>query len=61
MAGLLKTLPVKGGTIKRVASSGRFVEVNSSKGTSRSSGKTVSVVKQASAKRSSALQRLADR
>lgn len=52
---------VKGGKISRSAKTGRFMEVNASGKNSRSSATTVRTIKEASAKRSGALQRLADR
>ncbi len=55
------TTPVKGGWIKRDASTGRFVEVQTSKGVAKASPKSVLVVKGASSKRSGALKRLANR
>nr|WP_306268028.1 hypothetical protein [Pararhizobium sp. IMCC3301] len=56
-----KTTPVHGGTIKREASTGRFVEVTTSNGVSKASNMSQSAVKKASIKRSAALERLAYR
>lgn len=53
--------PVKGGSVKREAATGRFVEVRSENGVSRSSPRSNDVVKEASTRRSAALKRLADR
>lgn len=53
--------PVKGGYVTREADSGRLIDVRTPKGTFKSSAKTEQVVKEASAKHSAALKRLADR
>lgn len=55
------TKPVKGGWVTRDASTGRFIEVRTEKGVSRSSSETRTTVKEASSRRSAALKRLADR
>ena len=56
-----ETIPVKGGRIKRDAATGRFIEVATHKGVAKLSRKTLTTVKEASSRRSSALKRLADR
>jgi hypothetical protein len=61
MKNRTETKPVKGGWVKRDAASGRFIEVVTPKGVSKSSRKTGAAVKQASSKRSAALKRLANR
>ena len=53
--------PFKGGWIKRDSATGRFVEVNTSKGSAKASARSSSAAKEASSRRSSALKRLADR
>ncbi len=52
---------VKGGWVTRSAKSGRFIEVRSASGSSKSTSKTVNVVKGASSKRKDALKRLVNR
>lgn len=57
-----KTTHVNGGMVKREAATGRFIEVVSYKGAAaKASSKTLTTVREASSKRSSALKRLADR
>ena len=53
--------PVKGGWVKREAATGRFVEVRSETGVSRSSAHSNGSLKEISARRSAAMKRLADR
>jgi len=53
--------PVNGGWIKHEAASGRFLAVGTDKGESRASRITETTVKEASARQSAALKRLADR
>ena len=53
--------PVKGGWVKREARTGRFVEVQTTKGASKATAKTRAVLKDISSKRTAALKRLADR
>lgn len=52
---------VKGGLVKRDSVTGRFIAVQTDKGTFRSGPTTQTVVKDKSAKRHEALKRLADR
>jgi hypothetical protein len=54
-------VPAKGGWVARSAVSGRFVEVCSERGVSKSSPKSEAAASKASSKRSAALKRLADR
>lgn len=61
MAERLKTESVKGGRIGRSAKSGQFIEVQTSRGTSKSKAKTERVVREASSKRKDALKRLVNR
>jgi len=61
MKKISKTTQVRDGWIKREASTGRLVEVGTSKGTTKPSPKTQAAVKEASSKRSAALKRLANR
>jgi len=61
MKKMSKTTQVKDGWIKREASTGRIMNVGTSKGTSKASSKSISTVKKASSKRSAALKRLANR
>lgn len=56
-----ETTRVNGGWVKRVARSGRVLAVGSASGISRASPKSLAAVDDASARRSAALQRLADR
>ena len=53
--------PVKGGWVKRDVVTGRFVEVRSENGVSRSSARSNESLKKVSARRSAAMKRLADR
>jgi hypothetical protein len=53
--------PVKGGWVKREVATGRFIEVATHKGVAKVSSKTLTTVREASSKRSSALKRLANR
>ena len=53
--------PMKGGWVKRDASTGRLIEVGTAQGVSRASAKSGEVIKSISARRSAALKRLADR
>lgn len=53
--------PVKGGWVSRDSRSGRLIAVSSESGTSHSSDKSVAATLSASARRSEALKRLADR
>lgn len=55
------TKPVKGGWVKREASTGRFVEVRTATSASKATAKTESVLKETSSRRSLALSRLANR
>jgi hypothetical protein len=55
-----KTTQVNGGSIKREERTGRFVEVQTSKSSSKASPKSASALTQASSKRGEALKRLAD-
>lgn len=56
-----KISPVEGGWVKRDERTGRFIEVHTSSGTRKASALSETAVKEASAKRSSALKRLSDR
>ena len=61
MVARLKSEPVKGGKIARSVKTGRFIEVQTSKGTSKSRVKTERIVKEASSKRKNAMKRLVNR
>lgn len=61
MTKKLNSETVRGGKIARSAKTGRFVEVRTDSGTSKSTARTVHVVKGASSKRKDALKRLVNR
>ena len=52
---------VNGGWVKRDATSGRFMEVGTSRGVAKASAASEATVKEASSRQSAALKRLADR
>ena len=61
MAHKTKTTPVKGGWVKRDASTGRFLAVHSSKGTEQASKVSALAIKDVSNSRRDAMKRLANR
>jgi hypothetical protein len=61
MGKRFRTTTLKGGWVKRDASTGKFVEVGTKGGVAKASPTTETTVRDASSKRSSALKRLADR
>jgi hypothetical protein len=61
MASVIDRKPVKGGWVSRDGATGRLIEVGTENGTFRSTPRSEEAARSASARRSSALQRLADR